>query len=131
MDFKNPISKNKVNLHQGHRNRLRTSMIESQWDIFSDHQVLEYLLFHCFKRKDTNELAHKLINEFGTLTNVLEADYEDLLKVEGVGSATASFLHSLPYIFKHYRQSKSIKKVDLSTPQKIFDYLGERRIICY
>ncbi|MDD2433417.1 MAG: hypothetical protein PHX01_07000, partial [Clostridia bacterium] len=58
------------NLHQGHRQRMRTRYIKEGLDAFADHQVLEMLLFYCIPRRDTNELAHKMIREFGSLANL-------------------------------------------------------------
>ena len=60
-----------------------------------DHVVLEMLLTNAIPRKDVNELAHRLLNTFGSLTGVLEADPLQLCGVDGVGDKTALFLHSL------------------------------------
>ena len=60
-----------------------------------DHVVLEMLLTYVIPRKDVNELAHRLLNTFGSLNDVFEADPLRLADVEGVGDKTALFLHSL------------------------------------
>ena len=61
----------------------------------ADHVVLEYLLTYVIPRKDVNGLAHRLLNTFGSLTGVLEADPQRLSAIDGVGEKTALFLHSL------------------------------------
>ena len=50
-------------------------------DHFEPHNTLELLLFYCAPQKDTNELAHLLIDEFGSISGVFDASYEELIKV--------------------------------------------------
>jgi DNA repair protein RadC len=78
-------------MHEGHRERLISKLIEGN-TLLSDHEVLEILLFYSIPRKNVNELAHKLINTFGSLENCLTADYNTLLSIDGVGHKTAAFL---------------------------------------
>lgn len=75
-------------IHKGHRNRLKESMLASDFNV-SDINLLEALLFYSVSRADTNETAHRLINAFGSVSAVLEADIEDIKSVEGVGENSA------------------------------------------
>lgn len=95
------------NEHEGHRARLRKRFRESGLDSFEPHNVLELLLFYAMPRGDTNPLAHRLINEFGSLSGVLEASPEDLMKVSGVGENVATFLTMIPQIARKYMEDKS------------------------
>lgn len=79
------------NLHQGHRARLRARFLEQGLDGFYDHQILELLLFYAIPRKDTNELAHRLLNEFGSLNKLLNTSPQELKKC-GISERTALFL---------------------------------------
>ncbi|HEY5585089.1 MAG TPA: hypothetical protein VIK78_11430, partial [Ruminiclostridium sp.] len=65
-------------LHEGHRQRVKTRYLSEGLDAFEDHQVLELLLFFGIPMKDTNELAHKMIQEFGSLAGLFEADPKDV-----------------------------------------------------
>lgn len=114
-----------INLHQGHRYRFRNSLVDKQWENISDHQMMEYILSCVIPRKDTNPMAHLLIDEFGSLANVLDASVVDLQTINGIGERTATFLHSIPNIFKQYKKSKQRELTDLSCPRKVFDYLGK------
>lgn len=71
-----------------------------------EHEVLELLLFGAIARKNTNPLAHDLINKFGSFKGVLDADIRDLLKVKGVGEDTASYLALFPLLFEYYNKNK-------------------------
>ena len=78
------------NVHANHRERLRQRFIqENGFDHFTDHQILELLLFYANARSDTNPLAHELLDAFGSLKGVLEARPEMLQTVKGVGPQAA------------------------------------------
>jgi DNA repair protein RadC len=83
------------NLHEGHRERIRELYRKQGMNSMPDHVVLEMLLTYVIPRRDVNELAHRLLNTFGSLTGVLEADPLRLADIDGVGDRTALFLHSL------------------------------------
>lgn len=89
------IKEKKNNLHAGHRSRMRARFAKDGFDSFSDHECMEYLLYHTMKRVNTNETAHKLINRFGSIKGVLDAPYEELIKVDGVGDVTARYITGL------------------------------------
>lgn len=78
--------------HQGHRNRMKERLFTGGLASFSDHEIIELLLFYAIPYRDTNPLAHKLVNQFGGWTQVLDADYEDLLSVPGVTPHVATLL---------------------------------------
>ena len=83
------------NIHAGHRQRKKKSLIKSDLENFSDIEKLEVLLYYTLPFKDTNPIAHSLLDEFKTFNNVINARYEDLLKVDGVGEHTATFFKLL------------------------------------
>ena len=89
-------------VHDGHRKRLRSRFEEHGLDGFNDVNVLELLLFYVLPRGDTNELAHRLLEEFGSLDNVFEASLGDLMKVKGVGRETAAFMRLRPEVCRRY-----------------------------
>jgi DNA repair protein RadC len=89
-------------LHKGHRDRLRARLIAEGLDAFDDHQVLELILFYAVPRVDTNPIAHRLMNRYGSLAAVLEADPRDLQSVDGVGAQAAAFLALLPQLTRRY-----------------------------
>ena len=78
--------------HAGHRQRMKERYLVSGLEGFSSHEVLEMLLYYAIPQKDTNALGHRLENTFGNLSNVLEADYADLLQVEGITPHMATLL---------------------------------------
>ena len=86
------MAEKNANIHKDHRKRLRARYEKHGLESFEEHNILELLLFHSIPRADTNGLAHALINTFGSLYEVLCAPYEELLKVKGVGPASARLI---------------------------------------
>lgn len=80
-------------MHEGHRERLRAEYLQHSGDGLPDHRFLELLLCYAIPRKDTNELAHRLLQRFGSLEAVLFADTSQLQSVEGIGESAAVFLN--------------------------------------
>jgi len=80
-------------VHNGHRKRLRDRALQSELRYMASHEILEFLLTYTIPLRDVNELAHHLVNRFGSLGNVLRASSEELAQTPGVGKATAEFLH--------------------------------------
>ena len=90
--------------HTGHRQRMRARVEQYGLESLEPHEALEYVLYITNTRKDTNGLAHVLIDRFGDFAGVLDASEEDLLTVEGVGPSTARMLHLLPQVGRYYTQ---------------------------
>lgn len=96
-----------MGIHDGHRERLRQQFNEFGLDTISDYGVLELLLFHALPRVDTNPIAHRLIDRFGSLEAVFSADIEELQKVQGIGENTAVLIKLLPMAAKRYSEEKN------------------------
>ena len=98
-----------MSIHEGHRQRLMERFHQEGLDHFDSVQVLELLLFYCIPRRDTNELAHRLLNRFGSVSRVMDASLEDLMQVPGVGRNTAVFLHLVKQAGRFYQVDSARK----------------------
>ena len=76
-------------IHKNHRERMKNLFLENGFIGFSEIQKLEFMLYFAIPQKDTNPIAHKLLDEFGSLQNVLSADYKHLVKIDGIGHHAA------------------------------------------
>ncbi len=110
-----------ANVNEGHRARLRSRMMKEGLDGFQDHEVLEMLLFQFLPRKDTNKLAHSLINRFGSFANVLDATPQQLMTVQGISEVTACNLAVLKEVWLRYRRSAA-QKMSLAGLSSIIQY---------
>lgn len=112
-----------MSMHDGHRKRLRQRFLEEGLDHFTDVQVLELLLFYCIARQDTNPIAHRLLEHFGSLSQVLEAPVAELCKVEGVGENTAIFLRLVTQAGSFYLKDRAAKTKVLPTLESCAQFL--------
>ncbi len=76
-----------MGIHDGHREKMRRRFLETGLAGFADHEALEFLLFYAIPRRDTNALAHQLLERFGALEMVLSAPVEDLQRWRAGASA--------------------------------------------
>lgn len=113
----------KLNPHANHRARLRETFRKAGTDKIPDHNLLELLLFYSIPRKDTNEIAHRLLATFGSLDRVFNAPYERLLEVEGMGESSALLISMIPGICRRYIESTTEKKINLSEPEMMTEYV--------
>ena len=126
------MEQKKPNLHAKRRERTRRRFMRHGLDVFEDHNVLELLLYFAIPRADTNPVGHRLINRFGSLSAVLDAEYDELLKIEGVGPRTAELITLMPQLAARYRQDKFHKEkgsTKLKTVAEIGDFLTTQFMI--
>lgn len=127
---------NEKNLHEGHRQRLKNRFLESGLDSFQPHNILEMLLFYSIPRKDTNDIAHELIEKFGSLSGVFDANIEDLVKVDYITENSATLIKMIPAISRAYLMDKSSHIKQLNNVEIIKEYLlglfhGEKNEVVY
>lgn len=93
-----------MGIHEGHRARKKKQFLSYGLEPLADHEALELLLYYAIPRADTNPVAHRLIEHFGSLSEVLSARPEELTEVEGVGENAAILLSMiLPLYRKAFR----------------------------
>ena len=95
-----------MGIHDGHRGRLREQFNQHGLDSFNDITALELLLFYSVPRKDTNEIAHRLLGHFGSLHDVFNASLEELMEVPGISFNSAVLISLLPQLMKKVEMSK-------------------------
>lgn len=108
---------------EGHRKRLRERFREEGLDHFDEVNVLELLLFYAKPRIDTKNLARELLNQFGSLSRVLEATPAELETVEGVGENTSTLLTLVTQLGRYYLVNRSDNPKILNTTEKYGRFL--------
>ena len=94
-----------------HRDKVKKIFAENGLDDFRDQQVLELMLFYCIHGKDTSEIAHALLDRFGSFSAVLDAPVESLTEC-GISYNTAAFLKMIPPLCARYHQDSYLQKKD-------------------
>ena len=114
------------NIHSDHRARMKERFRRESLDSFDEHNVLELLLFYTIPMKDTNPLAHKLINTFGSLSKVFDATIDDLMMVEGIQTHAATFIKMIPQICSRYYLEKVT--ITAHTEDNVINYIAQQLI---
>lgn len=109
--------------HDGHRNRLRNKFLVTNGVGMEDHELLELLLFHSVPRINTNEQAHDLINTFGSLKGVFDADAKDLCRIEKIGERSAALIKVVSALISRYSVQREDPRRKFTTFSQIADYL--------
>ena len=116
------------NVHKGHRQRVRERVMEQGMRALPDHEILEILLFYTIPRGDTNPIAHALLDRFGSLKGVLDADPNDLITVKGIGPESAVLIKLLPEYLRRYLSDNPERLFRYDTFTKIGEYLYRKFI---
>lgn len=112
-------------MHDGHRNRMYEKMYNA--DMMNDHELLEILLFAAIPRKNTNFIAHRMIEKFGSVEKVFHADYASLKEIEGLGRDSAAYIECLGVFYRRYMERKEgIKMPTIFERDSFKEYLAAR-----
>lgn len=96
-----------MGVHDGHRKRLKARFLSDGLSGFEDHNILELLLFYSIPRSDTNVIAHELLNEFKSLSAVFDAPVEELCRIKGISTHTATLIKLIPEMLSVYHTDKT------------------------
>lgn len=110
-------------IHADHRARMQARVRRDGLESLAEHEALEYLLYFAIPRQDTNALAHRLIQQFGSYCRVLEASEEDLMQVDGIGPSSARLLHGILDFARYYTLHKRGRSISLRKTDKAIEYV--------
>lgn len=115
--------------HKGHRARLKQRFLKEGLDSFEEHNILELTLFYAIAQKDTNMIAHQLMERFGSLRGVLEAPFEELVKIKGISDNAATLLVLLPQLARAYFTAEQPdRNTVFETAEKLGDYFVKQYV---
>jgi DNA repair protein RadC len=117
-----------MGVHDGHRERLKANFAENGLDGFNDLNALELLLFYAIPRRDTNVIAHELLNCFGSLDGVFNASIQELMDVPGIGENAALLIRLIPQMAKKRELSKVSNMREFCRSSEVAKFLIPRFI---
>ncbi|MFH0803626.1 MAG: DNA repair protein RadC [Candidatus Tagabacteria bacterium] len=110
----------------GHRKRLRERFLQGGLEGFLDYEIVELLLTLGTPQKDCKQMAKQAIKKFGSLRDVLDASIEELQKIKGIGPSNAFGIKLFQTISERYAKEKISKKIPLTSPEAVADYLRKK-----
>ena len=114
-----------MGVHDGHRDRKRDQFLRCGAESFAEHELLKLLLFYAIPRKDTNPIAHALIDRFGSLQGVLSAPLEELTQVPDVGKNAAVLIQLIAPLYRQSLIFAADHEVVLDTRERIGEYFRD------
>ena len=110
-------------IHENHRARMQERVAHNGMESLAEHEVLEYMLYLAIPRQDTNPLAHRLIDHFGSFCRVMEATPQELMQVKGVGPRSAQLISDIMEVGRYYAVKKRKKQATLDTTANAIEYI--------
>lgn len=102
--------------------------MENGIEALEPHEALELLLFYSIPQRNTNDIAHELINRFGSLTAVFDAPVKSLCEVKNISENSAVLLKLIPQLLRYYQVTpdKSLSMDNMDFVKKYFTslYIG-------
>ena len=110
-----------TNPHEGHRSRMRQRYLEHGFDDFHEHEILEMILYNCYRRRNTNDIAHKLLDSFGSISAVFDAPIDRLIET-GISESVAVTLKMYPDICRVYYDNRNNCRSKIINFDDMYDY---------
>lgn len=108
--------------YHGHRQRLRTRFLQGGWASLQDYELLELLLTFAIPFSDVKPLAKRLIAYFGSFAAVLDASFEELIQVMGLGEYSATLIRLAKACAEYYLREEALKRQRIPSLSALIDY---------
>jgi len=115
-----------MGVHDGHRARLKERFLEHELDSFNELNALELLLSYAIPRRDTNVIAHNLLDRFGSLAGVMDASFHELCEVDGIGENAAILIRLIPQMMRKASISETDDMTVIKNSRDAGQYLVPR-----
>jgi DNA repair protein RadC len=106
----------------GHRQRLLERFRKAGADGFHDYELIELLLTYAVRGKDLKPAAKALLERFGSLSGIFNADLLELAAVPGIGPVSAVLIRLVKELSTVHLAEKMERKDLLSSPRAVVDY---------
>jgi DNA repair protein RadC len=107
----------------GHRERLRQKFLIHGLEKLTDEEIVELLLTLATPRRDCKQIAREALRRFEGLPGVLEASFDQLQQVPGIGPRNAIGLKLVHEVARKFLQDRLVSREFLSSSREVYDYL--------
>lgn len=112
-------------MHEGHRARVREKVYR-HGESLGDHELLEALLFYSLPRKNTNTIAHELLDSFGGFERLFEASPAAIERISGVGEKTVDLIYLVGEMTRRIREREGRGVKRLKSSAQVREFAAER-----
>ncbi|MBQ9720839.1 MAG: DNA repair protein RadC [Oscillospiraceae bacterium] len=115
-----------MGIRDGHRERMRERFFQHGLENFNEIEALEMLLYYAIPRKDTNPIAHALLDRFGSLDEVLHATEEELCEIPEISRRTAALLRMVPQLVRLSEVGRAARITTIKSTEDAVNFLRPR-----
>ena len=115
------MSTSKVD-NTGHRSRIREKYLHLGAKAFEDYELLELILSYALPRRDVKPLAKSLLQEFGSISKLIDAPVDQLAKVKGLSHNSAILLKLAKDLAIRYHEQDIRSEDIMNNPGKIANF---------
>ena len=115
-------------IHAGHRQKVKDAYLARRFSGEPDHRLLEMLLFFGIPYRDTNEIAHLLLERFGSFADVLRATPEQLKQVKGMTMNASILVSMILPLYQRYEECLVEKRPILNNTEAIVQFMRPKYI---
>jgi len=108
--------------YKGHRERLKKRFSSAGLGSFHDYEILELLLTYAIHRKDVKPLAKTLLQKFGGLKGLMDADLSDIEEVAGISPHSSVLIKLVKEMGTIYLKEKAREKPHISSTEELLNY---------
>jgi DNA repair protein RadC len=105
-----------------HRKRLRKKYGTSGLSALHEYEALELLLTYVIRHQDVKNRAKDLLDKFGSLKGVFDAEIGDLTDVRGIGDRSALLFSLVKEIGTLYLKQKAKEKPQIACTSELLDF---------
>lgn len=95
---------------ESRRSMLMKRLRENGAGCFNKQELVEVLMLYSVRQKDTDEITDRLLDYFGSMSEVLEAPVMELTQIEGVSKNSAVLLSMVPQIVRRVEVDRDVRR---------------------
>ena len=111
-----------MGIHDGHRERLLSKFSSTGFTGLSEHEKLEIILFFSVPYRNTNDIAHELLNKYRSVANVMDAPEKELIKFKWIGKRTVQHFKLIKEAYSLYMIEQKNESSFLTTLDEFGSY---------
>ncbi len=110
----------------GHRERLRKRFEKFGLSALQEYEIVELLLTYVLPQKDVKPIAKELLNKFGSIKGILDADEDELKSVKYIKNKFVTLIKLIKEVNIIYRKQKSLETSLPASIEEIVEYCIEK-----
>ena len=104
-------------------NMPREKLLKFGASALSDVELLALFLRTGCNNMNVLAFAHSLLDQFGSLSRLLSADYSQFKEVKGIGAAKYTQLNAIAELARRYYYSRGVEELTLKGPDSVREFI--------